>query len=65
MTLRTGVCLRMTWRRAIKVTATVGAGVVVAPRVGVARVTLRTVISWTLLEMLVVFLPFMGSPGIC
>ena len=57
--------MRMTWRRAIKVTATVGAGVVVAPRVGVARVTLRTVISWTLLEMLVVFLPFMGSPGIC
>ena len=28
MTLRTGVCLRMTWRRAMKVTATVGAGVV-------------------------------------
>ena len=45
MTLRTGVCLRMTWRRAMRVTATVGAGVVVAPRVEVTRVTLGTVIS--------------------
>jgi hypothetical protein len=52
MTLRTGGCLRMTWRRAVRVTATVGAGVVGAGmgRAGVAwvrvwPVTPRTTMS--------------------